>query len=104
MRVPGSPRILVVRPDRIGDVILSTPVIETLKRRYPKAHVTVMVREAVVPLIRGLPYVDDVIVFEPEGRHRGIAGLFELISDFRKRHFVIAVVLHSHWKIAAALF
>ena len=97
-------RILVVRPDRIGDVILSTPAFEVLKRHYPRAHLTVMVREAVVPLLKGLPSVDDVLIFDPDGRHRGIGGFFQLISDIREKKFYIAVVLQSHWKIAAALF
>ena len=59
-----SLKILVVRPDRIGDVVLSTPVFEVLKRHYPRAHLTVMVKEAVVPLVRGLPSVDDVLVYD----------------------------------------
>lgn len=102
---PGSElRILVARPDRIGDVILSTPVIEVLKRHYPQAHITVLVREAVAPLIRGLPGVSDVMVFDPDGKHRGIGGLFELIRQFRERRFGIAIVLQSHWMIAAALY
>src|SRR2546429_193388 len=101
---PEQLKILVARPDRVGDVILSTPVFEVLKRHYPRSHMTVMVREAVAPLIRRLPYVDDVMIFEPEKIHKGIGGLFRLISELRARKFRIAVVLHSHWLIAAALF
>jgi heptosyltransferase-3 len=100
----GAPRILVVRPDRIGDVILSTPVLEVLKRHYPRSRVTIMVREAVAPLLRGLPSVDEVVTFDPDGRHKGLNGLFRLIEEFRKADYRIAVVLHSHWKIAAALY
>jgi lipopolysaccharide heptosyltransferase II len=102
---PSAPlKILVVRPDRIGDVILSTPVFEVLKRHYPRSHLTVMVREQVAPLVRGLAPVDEVMIYDPEKKHAGIGGLFALISEFRERGFRIAVVLHSQWKIAAALF
>lgn len=100
----GVVRILVVRPDRIGDVVLSTPVFEVLKRHYPRSHLTVMVRDGVAPLIHGLPFVDEVMIYDPEGKHRGVGGFFNLIGELREKGFRIAVVLHSQWKIAAALF
>lgn len=97
-------QILVVRPDRIGDVVLSTPVFDVLKRYYPRSKITVMVRKEVASVVRGLSSVDEVLVFDPEGKHAGLSGLFNLIREFRDRGFRIAVVLQSQWKIAAALF
>jgi ADP-heptose:LPS heptosyltransferase len=97
-------KLLVVRPDRVGDVVLSTPVFEVLKRHYPRSHLTVLVRSAVEPLVRGLASVDDVMVYDAEGRHAGIGGFFTLMSDIRDRGIRIAVVLQSQARIAAALF
>ena len=95
---------MVVRPDRLGDVILSTPVFGVIKRFYPKSELTVMVRESVAPLIRGIPSVDRVLVYEPERRHAGFKGFFRLLREVRGSGFRIAVVLQSQWKIAAACF
>ncbi len=95
--------ILIARPDRLGDVILSTPVLEALRRQYPNARLTLLVREAIAPVVRGLPGVDETLVFEPEGRHSGLRGLFRLASELRKKRFRIAVVLQSHWKVALAV-
>ncbi|MGZ3696736.1 MAG: glycosyltransferase family 9 protein [Bdellovibrionota bacterium] len=97
-------RILVVRPDRLGDVVLSTPVLEVIKRHYPRSKVTAMVREPVAPIIRGLSSVDDMILFDPDGRHSGVRGFVRLVRAFRKRHFKIAIVLQTHRRIALALF
>jgi ADP-heptose:LPS heptosyltransferase len=44
------------------------------------------------------------MIFDPKGRHAGIAGFFKLLKEIRKERFHIVVVLESHWKIAAALF
>jgi heptosyltransferase-2 len=96
--------ILVVRADRIGDVVLSTPVFEAIRNHYPKARVTVLVREAVAPLLRGLSSIDEVLVYEPEGRHAGFRGFFELMREFRVRRFKLAICLQSQARIAAALF
>ncbi len=103
-RNPEEFRILVARPDRLGDVVLSTPVIEALGRHYPRARISVMVRAAIAPVIRGLPYVEEVLVFDPDGVHSGLRGLWRLAGELRARGFRIGVVLQSHWKIAAALF
>jgi heptosyltransferase-3 len=97
-------RILVVRSDRIGDVILSTPVFEVIKRHYPNSKVTVMVQAAVAPLIRGLPSVDEVMIFEPNGRHKGVGGFFRLLRDVRIKRFRIAVVLQTRFSISFSIF
>jgi ADP-heptose:LPS heptosyltransferase len=97
-------RILVIRADRLGDVILSTPVFEVIKRHYPDSRLTVMVQEAVAPLIRGLPSVDEVFIYEPLRRHAGLRGVWNLSRDFKKRKFRIGIVLQTQWRFAAALF
>ena len=96
-------RILVARTDRIGDVILSTPVFEVIKRHYPKCRLSVLVREEVAPLVSGNPYVDEVMIFESEGVHRGLKGLIRLWKEIRARRFRIAVVLQTRFRIAAAI-
>jgi heptosyltransferase-3 len=97
-------KILVIRPDRLGDVILSTPVLEVIKKHYPRSHLAVMVREQVAPLIRGLPWVDEVMVYDPDRKHKGLRGLRLLAAQIRKRDVRISVVLQSNFKVAAAVF
>jgi heptosyltransferase-2 len=97
-------KIFVVRPDHIGDVILSTPVFQAIKKHHPQANLTIFVQQMVAPLVQGLPCVDHCMIFDPSGRHRGILGFFRLVKEIRKERFAIAVVLQSHRKIAAALF
>lgn len=97
-------RVLVVRPDRLGDVVLSTPVFQVIKEHYPDAKLTVMVKKGVEPILAGLRTVDEILLYEPEGRHTGLRGFLNLVKDIRSRDFRIAVVLMSHWKIAAAAY
>jgi heptosyltransferase-2 len=99
-----EPRILVARPDRIGDVILSTPVIAALRAQYPNAHLTFLVRDFVAPLIRGIPDVDSVFIYDPDGRHSGIRGFFRLMEELKAQRFQISIVLQSTLKLASALF
>lgn len=96
--------LLVIRPDRLGDVILSTPVLEVIKQKYPKIKLTILVKEGVAPILRGLAPVDDVLIFAPEGRHAGFHGFWQLVSDLKVRDFRFSIALQSNWKIAAATY
>lgn len=96
--------ILVVRCDRLGDVILSTPVFEVIRRHYPDARLVAMVRASVVPVLEGIRAIDDFLIYDPEKRHKGVRGFFRLIADIKKYELKIAVVLQSQFKIAAAIF
>ena len=94
-----------MRPDRLGDVVLSTPVFQVIKEHYPDAKLTVMVKKGVEPLLAGLRTVDEILMYEPEGRHAGLRGFLQPRgATFASRDFRIAVVLMSHWKIAAAAY
>jgi lipopolysaccharide heptosyltransferase II len=97
-------RLLVIRPDRLGDVILSTPTLEVIKKRYPKVRLTVLVRAGVAPLLKGLSSVDEVLIFDPEKRHAGFQGFWRLVEDLRGGEFEFSVALQSNWKIAVASY
>jgi ADP-heptose:LPS heptosyltransferase len=57
-------RILVIEPWNIGDVILATPILRALRRRYPKARISILARPHGRELLEGSGLVDDVIVFD----------------------------------------
>lgn len=59
----ASLRILLMRAGGFGDLVLLTPVLREIKRRWPHSHVAVctMVNYGVV--LAGLPFVDEVVPF-----------------------------------------
>lgn len=52
--------ILVIRPDEIGDVILTGPFLRELRQAAPRAHITLLVKIACRELVEHCPYVDAV--------------------------------------------
>lgn len=95
--------VLIVRPDRIGDVVLSTPVFQAFFDAYPQVQMTVLVRKEVIPLLCGLPglsSLDSFIVYSPEGEHQGWMGFWRLYQQVLKRKFKKVIVLKSEWKLA----
>ncbi|GAA5512847.1 ADP-heptose--LPS heptosyltransferase 2 [Deinococcus carri] len=92
--------VLVMRLDNIGDVVMTSPVLRSLKEALPGVRLTLMVSpggSAAVPL---LPWVDDVIVWRAMwqqlgGGHADPAQEAELTRLLRERNFDAAVLLTS---------
>jgi lipopolysaccharide heptosyltransferase I len=61
--IPPPQRILVFKPSAIGDVVHTLPILNLLKRRWPKAKVSWLITPICAPLVEGHPQVDEVIVF-----------------------------------------
>ena len=55
-------KILIVRTDRIGDVVLSIPLAEIVKKNYPDSKVTYFIRQYTRDLLDGNSFIDDVII------------------------------------------
>jgi len=59
-------RILLSRTDRVGDLILSTPAIATVRRSFPDAHVTIACSRYNAVVVERSPDVDAVVTL-PDG-------------------------------------
>jgi heptosyltransferase-2 len=100
----GKERYLLVRTDRIGDVILSTPVIEALKSSCPQSHLTMMVSPYAADVVKNNLHLDDVIIDDHNGRHRGVKGFFKLAAEVKAMRFDVGIVLRPTFRLALLLF
>ena len=57
-------RILWIRPDAIGDGLLSSSMLPYIKNHYDNAHVTVLCQQHLVQLYAHCPFIDNVIGFD----------------------------------------
>jgi len=57
-------KILVMKLSALGDVILSTPSLRAIRKKYPQAKIVALVGRAAHAVLRHCPYVDDVLTFE----------------------------------------
>jgi heptosyltransferase-2 len=87
-------RILVTRTDRIGDVLLSTPVIKGLRRSFPRSHIAVVVRPYARDIVLGNPYLNEVIIYDKYGRQRSPFRSIAFAWALRKKRFDLALILH----------
>ncbi len=83
--------ILLIRSDRIGDVILTTPSIRAMRETYPHARISLFVCPATKDCVQGNPYLDDVLVDDRHNSHKGLAGFVTLVRFLRGKKFDLAV-------------
>lgn len=74
-------KILVIRLDEIGDMVLTTPFLRELRRNYPKAEITLVVKPAVYNLVELCPYVDIIKKFS---KVNGRWAVFQNINRAKK--------------------
>jgi lipopolysaccharide heptosyltransferase II len=97
-------RILIVRTDKIGDVVLSTPVIEALRCGFPSAYLAMMVGSHAKDIIAGNPYLDKVIVYDKDNLHKSWLSTFLFAQQLRKFRFDAALVLHPSNRVHLVTF
>jgi len=84
-------RILIIRIDRIGDVVLSTPVIKALRTAYPESYIAMMVRPYAKEVVMGNPYLDEVILYDKDKRYKRILANIGFIKELIKKRFDLVV-------------
>lgn len=60
-----DPRILVIRRNRMGDMIYTLPLLHALRRHFPQAHICVACDPRGAPIAQACEAVNEVLVLEP---------------------------------------
>lgn len=58
-------RILIIRTDVLGDLLMTIPFLRELKRNVPYAEIDLVIRESNEFLMRDCPYISRLIIFTP---------------------------------------
>jgi lipopolysaccharide heptosyltransferase II len=105
-------RILVIRLDLIGDLVLSMTLVRALKRSYPQAEIDLLALPASAKVVMHDPELTEIITYDPNVWRRPKALIqpknwreaFSLRRRLRARHYDIAVSVFGPWAgIIAAL-
>lgn len=101
-------RILVMRYRFIGDTILTVPFLRNLRGAFPGAVIDLMIAPYSSDVLAGIPYVDDLIVYDPptihgdsRGEHRTLRSKLRFVAGLRKRRYDKVYVLKRSFSSAA---
>jgi heptosyltransferase-2 len=95
-------KILVVQPSWVGDAVMATPTLRAIRKLYPNAEISYLLRRYVKPIYNGMPWADQLISYRT-GKTKAKAGkgqFFELAARLKAARFDLAVLLPNSFKSA----
>ena len=91
----GCKKILCIRPDNMGDLIMSAPAMRALKETFG-CTITLLTSSMAAGIIPFLPEIDDVIIFNAPWVKAGETGeairFYNIIEEIKQRQFDAAVI------------
>lgn len=99
-------KILIICLDNIGDVVMSTILPRALRRKFPDASITYLVKEYSKDVVASHPLVDETIIFNPSWlsdplkKHFTFNQIVRLVKYLRLRKFDLSLVVNADWKKA----
>jgi len=109
---PRIKRVLLIQLRRLGDVVLSTALLDDLHRALPEARIDMLVGRHAAPLVAGHPLIGARIVLEDRGtlgtaklvRASGYDAVFDIQGSMRTAMITRAsgAPLRVGWKVRAA--
>jgi len=96
--MPDKKKILITRTDKLGDVILTLPLISETKRKFPDSEISFLVKSFVKDLFVNYPSIDN-LVFEDD-----YPGFFPMLGLLKKEKFDIVINVFPRFKLALLFF
>lgn len=93
--------ILIVRNDRIGDVVLSLPLAGLIKKHYPDCKITFLLRNYTKDIANDHPKIDDVIILKEEN---GKIPVSKNVNQLKKGLFDASIIVYPTFITALIIF
>ena len=99
--------ILIIKPSSLGDIILALPALSALRKNFPGAKISWLVRTEFAPLLKNHPDLNETILFDRKflGKSwynpRALHSLLSLISRLRRDSFDAVIDLQGLFRTAS---
>ena len=87
----GTKKILIIQTAFLGDVILATPLIESLSAHFPSAQIDFLLKKGNEALLEEHPKLRRVLIFDKSKKRK---SLLDLIKEIRKEEYDLVLNLH----------
>ena len=93
--------ILVINLMHIGDLMLVTPVLRTLRANYPKARISLLADKKLADLVQYNRHIDECLLIDKKGRDDSLPSFIKYIWGIRKKRFDLVINLHRNERASA---
>ncbi len=95
-------RILIRCPNWIGDVMLSIPSISLVREAFPSAHISILIKSNLSPLLEGNPDIHEIISFNPETM--SVIEKLKFYRGLKEKNFDLAILLTNSFESALFIY
>lgn len=92
-------RILIVRTDRVGDVVMITPVIRELRRKFPDSFIAALTNPNSADVLTGNPHLNETITDDMSRQ-----SFFSVVSRLRSLKFTDGLLVMPTERAAYQMF
>ena len=93
--------ILVINLMHIGDLMLVTPVLRTLRVNYPQARLTLLADKKLADLVQYNQHIDECMLIDKKGKDDHLLSFIKYIGKVRDKHFDLVINLHRNERASA---
>ncbi len=98
---PANPkRILIRSTNWIGDAVMTTPAVRTIRENFPDSEISILVLPWVADVFKYSPRVDRLLYYERKDRHMGVMGKWRLGRELAGERFDCAILLQNAFEAA----
>jgi heptosyltransferase II len=97
---PPPQRILVKEVNWLGDVVMSLPALRAIRRSWPDAHLSILIKRELASFFDGAAWLDEVISYSVG---RGVTGFMDrrrIVGEIRTRKFDLGVMFPNSFESA----
>jgi heptosyltransferase-2 len=78
-------RLLIRSNNWIGDAVMTTPAVRAIRKNFPNARISILTKPWVAPVFSDSPYVDNLLIYDEAGKHKGLVGKMRLAKEKSRR-------------------
>ncbi len=89
-------RILIVMPNWLGDAVMATPFLRSIRELYPRAHIAAIGRPLVQPVLSGLEMVNEPLAYSTAGGEK--PDVRKTSAMLARKKFDLAILLPNSFR------
>jgi len=92
--------ILIRGTNWVGDAVIAIPAMREIRRLFPHARISLLVRPWVRDIYAAKEFVDEILEYDRESVHNGWRGFRNIVSELKTDRFDLAILLQNAFEAA----
>jgi heptosyltransferase II len=97
---PAPARVLVKEVNWLGDLVMSLPALRAVRRAFPDARLSVLIKAELASFFDGAVWLDEVIPYRVGRSLGGLADRRHVVAEIRSRRFDLAILFPRSFESA----